>query len=214
MESDIDCGGIYCNSCLGGQGCHSGIDCQSGHYCVGLSHVCNGAPSPTSDAAPLPCQDECALGKQQCSLLPQVCTHDDAGFTLSCEAQPEGIWTCAVGRTGCTVWVPGIACGSTCCAGCQKLPCDAGPSPMCWVCPPGSDGNPCEQDTDCASAACDALTHQCVADQCADHRQDGQETDDDCGGPVCNKCQVNQRCQTSVDCQTAHFCNSSTHLCQ
>jgi hypothetical protein len=214
-ESDIDCGG-GCNACLDGQRCQGNGDCQPGHGCF-FSHICSGgtADASTIDAAeePSPCKGECTLGSQECSLLPQVCTYDDAGFTVSCEAPGEGTWTCVRGEAGCTIWASGVACGSACCAGCQLVPCDAGPSSLCWVCPPGSDGNPCELDTDCASAACDAVTHQCIANQCADHRQDGQETYVDCGGPYCNKCQVNQPCQSNRDCQPGHVCNSSL-VCQ
>jgi hypothetical protein len=39
QESDVDCGGQYCNACLSGQRCQSNFDCQAGHLC-GSSHVC------------------------------------------------------------------------------------------------------------------------------------------------------------------------------
>jgi hypothetical protein len=213
LESDIDCGG-GCNACRGGQRCQSSGDCEPGQLCL-ISRVCSGAPidASTTDAAGGPCNDECTLGNQTCSLLPQVCTYDDAGFTVSCEAPGEGTWSCVRGAAGCTVWAPGVACGSTCCAGCQEVPCDAGASSLCWVCPPASNGNPCEEDSDCTSAACDGVTHQCISDQCADHRQDGQESDVDCGGAYCVKCQVSQRCQGNQDCQPGHICNTG-HVCQ
>jgi hypothetical protein len=38
-ESDVDCGGAVCNSCLTGQACLSSFDCQSGHLC-NTSGVC------------------------------------------------------------------------------------------------------------------------------------------------------------------------------
>jgi hypothetical protein len=138
--------------------------------------------------------------------LPQVCTHDDAGFTASCDAPGEGFWTCAVGSLGCAVWAPGAVCGSACCGGCTQVACDGGPGSLCWSCPPGSIGKPCEQDTDCVSAACDAVGHECVSSQCADHRQDGLETDVDCGGPSCKACTTSQGCQSNRDCQAGHIC--------
>lgn len=39
QETDIDCGGPACNSCLVGMTCHNSIDCQSGHFCNALK-VC------------------------------------------------------------------------------------------------------------------------------------------------------------------------------
>jgi hypothetical protein len=41
MESDIDCGGLYCGPCLVGQVCLSSFDCQSGHVCASTNpRVC------------------------------------------------------------------------------------------------------------------------------------------------------------------------------
>ncbi len=196
-ESGVDCGGAVCDACQGGLGCQSSFDCQAGQYCF-TSHVCSG-PSPdasTSDAArePPPCQDACALGDQACSLLPQVCTYDDAGNTLSCEAPGEGIWTCVAGNGGCAVWAPGAACAS------------GGDASVCSSCVPGSDGKPCEQDSDCVSDACDAVSHECTSSQCADHRLDGTETDVDCGGPDCGACRLDQRCDSNRDCLPGDVC--------
>jgi hypothetical protein len=209
LETDIDCGGFLCDACWGGQRCQSSFDCRAGDVCS-TSHVCLG-PRPadaSADAAeePSPCTDQCTLGDQECSQLPQACTYDDAGFTVSCEAPGEGTWTCVAGNAGCAVWVPGTACGAACCAGCQQVACDGGASSLCWSCPAGAVGKPCEQDTDCASAACDAVSHQCVSDPCADHRQDGLETGVDCGGPDCNVCGPGQGCNSNRDCQSGHIC--------
>ncbi len=196
-ESDVDCGGFLCDGCGNGRGCTSSFDCRAGAYCS-PSHVCVGilVPDASTDAAPL-CSG-CTVGAQVCSLLPQVCSYDGAGFTVSCDAPGEGTWTCTAAN-GCTVWSPGIACGATCCAGCAEV---AGT----WTCPPLADQSPCDQDTDCVSSACDALSHECTADPCADHRRDGLETDVDCGGPACHPCGVAQRCATNRDCQPGHVC--------
>jgi hypothetical protein len=149
--------------------------------------------------------DECSRGDQQCGALPQVCTYNDAGVPLSCASPGQTIWTCVVGDAGCAVWDKGLACRSDvpCCIRCMYA----------FLCPIGAPGNPCEQDTDCEFDACDAVIHECVINQCSDHRQDGQESDVDCGGPICNSCTVGRRCQGNFDCQSGHLCSSS-HLCE
>jgi hypothetical protein len=159
--------------------------------------------SSAFDAAPVhsPCLDACGLGDQECGRLPQVCTYDDAGFTVGCASQGLGVWTCVVGATGCTVWANGVTCLSDvpCCVTCEQ-----------GICPLGSVGDPCEQNTDCASNACDAVIHVCVSSQCADHRQDGLESDVDCGG-YCDGCRGGQGCQSSGDCQPSEVC--IRHVC-
>jgi hypothetical protein len=69
----------------------------------------------------------------------------------------------------------------------------------------------CRVDGDCTSNACDGTSLLCVANQCADHREDGLESDVDCGG-LCAKCAVGKGCNTSGDCTAGHTC--SAHVCQ
>jgi hypothetical protein len=152
----------------------------------------------------LPC-DECGRGEQQCGPLPQVCTYNDAGVPLSCGSPGRTIWTCVAGDAGCAVWDKGLACRPDipCCVTCMYI----------LICPVGSDGDPCRQDTDCVSDACDAITHECVSNQCGDRHQDGEESDVDCGGPYCNSCGGGKRCQGNFDCLSGHLCASS-HVCE
>jgi hypothetical protein len=65
-------------------------------------------------------------------------------------------------------------------------------------------------DTDCATAACDAAMLTCVTNQCADHRQDGAETDVDCGGGACPACAAGQKCAINADCVSG---NCAAGLC-
>jgi hypothetical protein len=82
------------------------------------------------------------------------------------------------------------------------------------VCPACTTSKKCMADSDCASDACDADSLTCVTNQCADHRQDGNESDVDCGG-LCASCAVGKMCNTSFDCQAGHFCTTATpHVCQ
>jgi Cys-rich repeat protein len=70
------------------------------------------------------------------------------------------------------------------------------------VCPPCANGKKCLSNADCLSAACDAASLTCVASECTDHRQDGLETDADCGGGICVPCALGKSCLLSSDCAT------------
>jgi hypothetical protein len=157
-----------------------------------------------ADAGPptLAC-DECGRGQQQCGPLPQVCIYNDAGLMLSCSVPGQTIWTCAAGDAGCAIWEKGLPCRPDvpCCGSCRfGLDCA------------GVLGDPCQQDTDCVTDACDAVLHECISNQCGDGRQDGSESDVDCGGPICNSCLPGKRCRNDGDCFSGHPCGSS-HVC-
>ena len=107
-----------------------------------------------------------------------------------------------------------LTCASNQCADNHKdgaetdVDCGGG---TCAAC---ATGKKCAINSDCASNACDAISLTCVANQCMDHRQDGQETDVDCGGTFCGACAVGQKCLVNNDCGSAHTCNPVTKICQ
>jgi hypothetical protein len=80
------------------------------------------------------------------------------------------------------------------------------------VCPPCGNGKKCLSDADCISAACDAASLTCIASACTDHRQDGVETDADCGGGICLPCALGKSCLLSSDCAT-QGCDALTLRC-
>jgi hypothetical protein len=167
--------------------------------------VTPGDAEADADAAPdaaregsLPCDDACMTGDMQCT--------PNSGGPFS------GTATCVMGSRGCTVWGSPVMCAMSfgCCVGCTATPCEDGSPYQCSDCPVGPVGAPCTQDTDCASNACDAVTLKCVANQCKDHRQDGMETDVDCGGAICDGCPDGMRCVSSLDCEIG---TCSEHVC-
>ncbi len=85
------------------------------------------------------------------------------------------------------------------------IDCGGGTCPACTL------AKNCNVDSDCASNACDADSLTCVANQCADHRQDGSETAVDCGGGTCPGCASGQACNVGSDCASGN-CNSG--VCQ
>jgi len=126
----------------------------------------------------------------------------------------------------------GVCCATTCTGPCQTC---AGVTGACSLLPVGSQGQcasgsactsngtcqavqlglglACTANSQCSSNACDGLSLTCVGSQCADHRQDGAETDVDCGGPVCSaRCAAGLKCQVNSDCAT-QACDAVTHMC-
>jgi hypothetical protein len=93
-------------------------------------------------------------------------------------------------------------CGS---AACTDLDCGG----ACGPCGPGKH---CLVDSDCQSLACDAATTTCIQNQCLDHRQDGDETDADCGGGACPGCAVGLACVLDSDCRN-QACDTRTLKC-
>jgi hypothetical protein len=160
------------------------------------------ATAEAADAAPA-CNDMCVLGDTECNDFAVTCADASSGVCST-----STVSTCVVGPSGCTLWGPGAACGANdaCCVPCHDTLCDAFLG-QCLVCPAGPIGAPCQQDTDCGANACDGVSHTCLGfAQCRDNRQDGQESDVDCGGQFCGACLTGQRCSSSFDCQAGHPC--------
>jgi hypothetical protein len=82
------------------------------------------------------------------------------------------------------------------------------------ACPKCTLTQKCLGDTDCASGACDGIALTCVASQCVDNRQDGNETDVDCGGnDTCNRCPLGKKCLVDLDCVTGDGCLTGGNTC-
>jgi hypothetical protein len=89
--------------------------------------------------------------------------------------------------------------------------------------PPPPDGGPlpdgaapdaakgCTKQEDCPSKVCDLAKGACLAATCADGTQNQDETDLDCGGVTCKKCDSLKKCTGPGDC-TSKVCTAG--LCQ
>ncbi len=181
-ETDVDCGGS-CDPCVDGQGCAEASDCQS--------LACSGGEcqSPT-------CYDEVQNGNEDgidCgTTCPNAC-----GITGDCNDDDD----CRLGEY-CTD-------ADTC----EPAACDNGVQETretdvdcggvdCPDCPPGST---CNVNGDCDSHVCDPATKICAVATCTDGEQNGDETDEDCGGP-CPGCANSSSCDLNADCVSG-ICN-------
>jgi hypothetical protein len=172
-ETDIDCGGTICPACGADQRCRVQADCREGVCTNGVCRVptCkDGVKNGTE--TDVDCGDVCAgcqTGKK-CSTASdcqaQVCTNG------VCQASSCGDQIANGSETD-------TDCGGAGCAKCQ-------------------DGKKCLSETDCASGVCasDADgggSQSCRAPSCNDGVFNGNETDLDCGGPGCAKCDTAER---------------------
>lgn len=83
------------------------------------------------------------------------------------------------------------------------------------LCAPCSIGDECNTPSDCTSNNCDSNNNACVLEDndCSNGVKDGDETDIDCGGSMCNPCIDHQTCLSSSDCESA-ICSGNPRLCQ
>ncbi len=185
-ETDTDCGGPTCEKCALGKACDGDGDCAAGS-CIG--GVCE-TPAPS-------CGDGMKNGTE---------TDTDCGG----DACP----TCADGKT----------CGAS--ADCQNGVCNAGvcASPTCDdgmkngaetdtdcggpTCGKCANGQTCGDAADCSSGNCASNVCAAPAPTCNDGMKNGNESDVDCGGPTCNKCENGKACGNAADCSSAICTNN------
>ena len=77
------------------------------------------------------------------------------------------------------------------------------------ACPKCALGKACTVDTDCGPGAC--VKNLCdfpPRATCNDNQKNGAETDVDCGGPKCPKCDDTKACAAASDCRSGQ-CESS-----
>jgi hypothetical protein len=180
-------------------------DCHATAACDGFGHATlavdqNNAPIPSNQCLVGTCNDSGTVGSEP---LPSgTPCHADAGGG-KCDGQ---------GRCAACLVIADCPLGQTCnsnreCVGeaCSDAHC-GGACPACV-------GQKCANDDDCASQTCEPATHVCVADQqCVDTRQDGNETDTDCGGGICPGCTLGKACLSNTDC-ASFACDAVSLTC-
>ncbi len=185
-ETDVDCGGS-CPGCADDARCQSGADCQSG--------VCAG-----ERCAAATCADDVGNGGEtgvdcgggECPRCPegQGCLGPDDCQSMNCDGD---LGECVA--SGCTDELHNgmetdVDCGGPDCPGCAA-------------------GDSCLSASDCLSRVCDlGNTDQCLAPTCDDQVDNGEETDVDCGGPVCQMCSEGESCAVPGDCDTGYCYNN------
>ncbi|CAK9112844.1 Uncharacterized protein SCF082_LOCUS52318 [Durusdinium trenchii] len=180
-------------------GLETSIDCGGGQCRMLLSQVLESS------------NDTDIIGDQELELdaaflcpLAAACITDADCLSQSCDAVTK---TCVDCQDGIKNAAEGdVDCGSPQCREYYRLfapgasnTSNADQKGLCL------DGSSCALSEQCASGMC----HDGVCVSCFNGVQDGDETDVDCGGCLCeNRCGVGQGCQHMYDCVT-HRCTSS-----
>ena len=203
-ETDVDCGGS-CPACWFGQHCATNEDCSAtapacntrlgGCACDAITMTCvaDGCVDHKKDGAETGV--DCGGGK-----CPQCATGEGCSVDYDCSTQACDAVSSTCVADPCSDhrqdgWETAVDCGGGLCPGCAL-------------------GVACGDSWDCASGFCDGVTRTCVSDGCTDHALDGQETDTDCGGPVCAaRCPENDFCDTDSDCEPGLTCGGSPREC-
>ena len=154
---------------------------------TGTSSGTTGEPVDCNDGLPGPgetgtdCGGQCVLEGKKCANL-QPC--DDDVDCQSGACHPMGVCVEPLCNNG--VFDQGIEahvdCGSSC-------------GPLCGL------GIPCDDPDDCAPGLGCYGGHCAMNGQCGDSEQTADETDIDCGGPLCGpSCRQFQMCDVGTDC--------------
>ncbi len=203
-ESDVDCGGTGdCERCTANKRCEASSDCaapelfcdtrsESGeHRCTSVA--CSDGEQ-NGEETDVDCGGECPGCEAG-----QACDGDGDCASLNC----EGGTLCA--EATCEDGIQNQGEGAPDCGG-------SSPCGFCGI------GQPCAGDGDCESGVCAADSGSetiCQAARCDDTVQNGDETDEDCGGS-CSGCGTGQACDdtdancVSLNCGDADTCEAAT----
>ena len=199
-ETDVDCGGGFCRPCsLSGQ-CRLDSDCLSG-MCSEFSSKCQPPECATHCGGPCdPCPDSTPCSSDG-DCLSGFCygeTSDPAALAKAFNLLQDA-------RTGNFVFLDaarGVCLPSRCQSKCGK-----------GDCPGCATGEKCSSDAECASGSCDPIKLICHASSCFNSVKDDEETDVDCGGPMCPPCTLSsQSCVVNSDC-ASNECSNTKHKC-
>jgi hypothetical protein len=195
-SSQPSAAGVACQSAQGGRMCDGAgqcVECLTSLDCsVGTCQAHSCSPASCSNGqldgseTDVDCGGTCpaCADKQRCK-IDQDCASDDCD-ALELVCLPA---SCIDQKQDGSE--TDVDCGGADCAGCYIY-------------------LKCRVNADCATQQCDPVMQQCVGNACTDHRQDGRETDIDCGGADdCVGCKAGQKCSAAFDCVPGLGCNDA-----
>ena len=123
--------------------------------------------------------------------------------TLALALASSAAFGCSSSRVECQPVDDGNPCTEDVCADGLPVsePAAAGTSCGGAVCDGAGACVGCLETSDCADGLVCSASLECVAPTCADGILNGEETDEDCGGPTCPACAQGDRCELPSDCE-------------
>jgi hypothetical protein len=196
QESDVDCGGGACPACADGKACAEGSDCAS-QVCDGRSRTCVAATCADHVTDGSETDTDCGGGACPTCADGAACARN--ADCASGECNPAALRCvpslCDDQKTDGDE--TGVDCGGPTCAPCPIF-------------------QTCLTNQDCRSNNCESDRFDpygvCFPSECVDGKQDGAETDRDCGGGECAPCSLGRRCLTWTDCASL-ACDATTQAC-
>ncbi len=219
-ETDVDCGGSTCKRCRTGPTCDAGDGCVVGCEEVDLDCGSTNATCSAGDG----CMPGCPIQDPDCGHA--TCSAGD-GCLAGCLDDPDCIDASCSGGDKCVIGCdpvdpdcgggtcnPGDGCGGSCDESdidCGTITCNSGD--VCLNgCTNDEDclGQTCIVDSDCVQGS-NCINGRCAIPSCNDLIKDQDETDIDCGGSICKKCENGMSCIINADCKS-NYC--SGNICQ
>jgi len=188
------CGPTKASVCDGKGEC---VECLSNADCMA-----NHAMKPICDTELVKCVS-CFDGVQNGKETDVDCGGPDCGACLGEPCDP--VHMC--GNNTICATQDGICCKTACGQTCEAcvMTKTGQPDGTCAPIPYGQD-----PDGECTTGGgCGATANLC---RCQDGVKNGDESDADCGGPTCQKCEGGKTCSTEMDCAIDVF-NCVNHAC-
>ena len=205
-ETDTDCGGPYCDPCLAWEKCLLDRDCVTDvaygrKLCITVPDNLI-YPEYEDDLRCLGCGDQllnlgesdvdCGSVCNRKCLQGDLCNIDDDCKQFGCNDNTFHCIGCGDLEQSPQTYESDVDCGGDC--------------TLCAL------GESCFTNLDCGSItvnteqyqlSCAYFNHTCLyAPECHDGLKNGNETDLDCGGPLCMGCDNNQGCNSDDDCRS------------
>jgi hypothetical protein len=185
-ETDVDCGGSCAAKCANGKTCNSLVDCQSASCAAG---VCAAIVATCTDGVKNGAETDIDCGGGTCGKCAngKTCSGNTDCLSAGCVG---GV--CAVVAATCS---DGLKNGTE-----SDVDCGGASCPKCAI------GKACTAATDCVLvggfAQCQNNTCVVPGASCFDGVKNLAETDIDCGGASCGKCQNGWICSVGSDCKS------------